>query len=178
MLALSRTIWLAAPILFIAASAPAQTTRAVQDLAGAPWRLIQFQGGDGTTLKPDDPAKYTIQFNADLSLNARIDCNRGRGTWKSPGANQIELGPLALTRMMCPPGSLHDQIVKQWEFVRSYVMRDRRLVLSLMADGGTFEFERAGTPPAAGPPVAAVKVCPPVLEGREQGYDDDLKERP
>jgi para-nitrobenzyl esterase len=129
---------------------PQTTTRAVTDLAGEPWRLVRFQGGDGTTLRPDDPAKYTIQFNADGSLNARLDCNRGRGTWKSAVANQIELGPLALTRMLCPPGSLHDQIVKQWEFVRSYVMRDGRLVLSLMADGGTFEFERAGAPlPAA-----------------------------
>lgn len=101
-----------------------------------------FQGGDGTLLKPDDPAKYTIQFNADLSISARIDCNRGRATWKSAGANQVELGPLALTRMMCPPGSLHDQIVKQWGFVRSYVIKDGRLVLSLMADGGTYTFER------------------------------------
>ncbi len=46
--------------------------------------------------------------------------------------------------MMCPPGSLHDQIVKQWGFVRSYVIKDGRLVLSLMADGGTYTFERAG----------------------------------
>ncbi len=45
--------------------------------------------------------------------------------------------------MMCPAGSLHDQIVKQWRFVRSYVIKDGRLVLSLMADGGTYTFERA-----------------------------------
>ena len=131
-------------LLLAAISALAQTPPpAAADLVGEPWRLVQFQGGDGTLLKPDDPAKYTIQFNADLSISARIDCNRGRGTWKSAGANQVELGPLALTRMMCPPGSLHDQIVKQWRYVRSYVIKDGRLVLSLMADGGTYTFERA-----------------------------------
>ena len=98
-------------LLLAAISALAQTPPpAAADLVGEPWRLVQFQGGDGTLLKPDDPAKYTIQFNADLSISARIDCNRGRATWKSAGANQVELGPLALTRMMCPPGSLHDQI--------------------------------------------------------------------
>jgi len=130
-------------LLLAAISALAQTPPpAAADLVGEPWRLVQFQGGDGTLLKADDPAKYTIQFNADLSVSARIDCNRGRGTWKSAGANQVELGPLALTRMMCPPGSLHDQIVKQWGFVRSYVIKDGRLVLSLMADGGTYTFER------------------------------------
>jgi para-nitrobenzyl esterase len=131
-------------LLLAAISALAQTPPpAAADLVGEPWRLVQFQGGDGTVLKPDDPAKYTVQFNADLSVSARIDCNRGRATWKSAGANQVELGPLALTRMMCPAGSLHDQIVKQWRYVRSYVIKDGRLVLSLMADGGTYTFERA-----------------------------------
>ena len=68
----------------------------------------------------------------------------GHGTWKSPGANQLQLSPLALTRVMCPPGSLHDQIVKHWEFIRSYIIKDGRLFLSLMADGGVYEFEPFG----------------------------------
>lgn len=77
----------------------------------------------------------------DGSLTARIDCNRGRGTWKSAAPGQVELGPLALTRAMCPPGSLHDRIVRHLPIVRSYVVRDGRLFLSLMADGGIYEFE-------------------------------------
>jgi para-nitrobenzyl esterase len=31
--------------------------------------------------------------------------------------------------------------VKQWGFIRSYVVRDGHLFLSLMADGGIYEFE-------------------------------------
>jgi para-nitrobenzyl esterase len=31
--------------------------------------------------------------------------------------------------------------VKQWGFIRSYVIRDGHLCLSLMADGGIYEFE-------------------------------------
>ena len=42
---------------------------------------------------------------------------------------------------MCPPGSLHDRIAKHWEFVRSYTIKDGHLFLSLMADGGIYEFE-------------------------------------
>jgi hypothetical protein len=42
---------------------------------------------------------------------------------------------------MCPQTALHDQIVKQWTFIRSYALRDTHLFLLLMADGGTFEFE-------------------------------------
>jgi para-nitrobenzyl esterase len=113
----------------------------VAGLGGTSWRLVEFRGGDDTTLRPDVRAKYTITFETDGRLSARIDCNRGRGTWKSTGAPVLELGPLALTRAQCPPGSLHDQIVKQWPYVRSYVMRDGHLFLSLMADGGIYEFE-------------------------------------
>jgi para-nitrobenzyl esterase len=110
-------------------------------LGGTSWKLVRFQGADGTVLIPDDRAKYTIAFADDKGLSVRLDCNRGRGAWKSAGPRQIEFGPLALTRAMCPPGSLHDHIVKQWPFVRSYLFKGGHLFLSLMADGGTFEFE-------------------------------------
>jgi heat shock protein HslJ len=115
-------------------------------LAGTSWQLVTFRGGDGATLVPDDRAKYTIEFAADGRLAARIDCNRGRGAWKSSGSNQLELGPLALTRASCPAGSLHDQLVKQWSNLRSYVIRNGHLFLALMADGGTYEFEPVPKP--------------------------------
>jgi putative lipoprotein len=129
-------------------SAKAPPPSAKPGLGGTSWQLVQFQSGDGTTLTPDDRTKYTIAFNVDGSLAARIDCNRGRGAWKSSGPNQLELGPLALTRAACPPGSLHDHIVKQWPYVRSYVLKDGRLFLSLMADGGIYEFEPSAAAPS------------------------------
>jgi heat shock protein HslJ len=110
-------------------------------LAGTSWRLVKFQSMDDTTLTPDDRSKYTIEFGPVGQLTARIDCNRGRGTWKSSGPNQIQFGPLALTRAMCPPGSLHDQIVKQWENIRSFVLRDGHLFLAIKMDSGIYEFE-------------------------------------
>jgi para-nitrobenzyl esterase len=122
------------------------TTSPTSGLVGTSWQLVQFQGGDDTTLVPNDPAKYTIAFAADGRLTARIDCNRGRGTWKSSRPNQITFGPVALTRAKCPPGSLHDQIVKQWGNIRSYVIKDGHLFLTLMADGGIYEFEPIATP--------------------------------
>ena len=114
---------------------------ATPGLGGTSWQLVKFQGGDGAVLTPDDKSKYTLAFGADGILRARIDCNRANGGWKSAGPNQLEFGPMAITRAQCPPGSLHDQIVKQLPYVRSYVMKDDRLFLSLMADGGIYEFE-------------------------------------
>jgi heat shock protein HslJ len=109
--------------------------------AGTSWQLVKFQSSDDTTLTPDERAKYKIEFAAGGQLIARIDCNRGHGTWKTTGPSQIKFGPLALTRAQCPPGSLHDQIVKRWGNIRSYVIRDGHLFLALLADGGIYEFE-------------------------------------
>src|SRR5690606_6537176 len=109
-------------------------------LEGTSWQLVRFEGGDGTVLVPDDRSKYTIAFQPDGHVAARVDCNRGRGTWKSDGSS-LELGPMALTRAMCPPDSLHDQIVRQWGNVSSYVVRDGRPFLALKADGGIYELE-------------------------------------
>jgi para-nitrobenzyl esterase len=110
-------------------------------LSGTSWQLVKFQGGDDTLLRPDDKSKYTLAFGTDGRLSARIDCNRGSGAWKSPGNGQLELGPMAITRARCPPGSLHDRIVNQLPYVRSYIIKDGHLFLSLMADGGIYEFE-------------------------------------
>ena len=117
---------------------PAGSTQ--HPLAGTSWQLIRFQGGDGLVLTPDDRSKYTMALDANGSVAARIDCNRGRGTWMSKGPGNIEFGPLALTRALCPPESLHDRIVRQWNSVRSYLIKDGHLFLGLIADGGVYEF--------------------------------------
>jgi hypothetical protein len=39
------------------------------------------------------------------------------------------------------PARVAPRIVKDWNFVRSYVIKDGHLFLSLMADGGIYEFE-------------------------------------
>jgi para-nitrobenzyl esterase len=135
---------LAALLLPIACSVRTAPHNAVANLGGTSWQLVKFQSSDGRMLTPDDPAKYTISFDTDGSASARIDCNRGRGAWKSSGPSQLQFGPLALTRAQCPPGSLHDRIVKDWEFVRSYTLKDGHLFVALMADGGIYEFAPIG----------------------------------
>jgi heat shock protein HslJ/membrane-bound inhibitor of C-type lysozyme len=150
-------ILLLVPVVVAAISRSQSTTQnAAGDLGGTSWQLVKFRGGDDTTLTPADKAKYTIIFQTDGTVSARIDCNRGRGAWKSAGPNQIQFGPLALTRAMCPPGSLQTRITKDWPYVRSYTMKDGHLFLSLMADAGTYEFEPTGvSQPAAKSPVTS-----------------------
>jgi|SRR5688572_30048415 len=106
------------------------------------WQLVRIQDGSGAVIVPDVKAKYTMEFDALGGVTMRIDCNRGSGKWKSPAPGQIEFSQLALTRAACPPGSLHDRIVTQLPQMRSYLVKNNRLYLSLMADGGIYEWER------------------------------------
>src|SRR5262245_59280740 len=143
LVALGVVAFFSSPVFLHASGLPQQRNQQIAspNLAGTSWQLVKFQGNDGMTLTPDDKGKYTIAFGAYGQLTARVDCNRGRGRWKSSGSNQRQVGPLAVTRASCPAGSLHDQIVKQWSFIRSYMVRDGHLFLALMADGGIYEFE-------------------------------------
>jgi len=128
-----------------APATPAAPQTSAGNLAGTSWKLVKIQGSDGNAVVPDDAAKYTLSFAADGAVAAHIDCNRGRGSWKSEAPGQLSFGPLMLTRAMCPPESLHDRIVADWQSVRGYVLKDGRLYLSLMADSGVYEFEPMGT---------------------------------
>jgi len=123
-------------------------------LAGTRWQLVEFQSMSDEigTIRPEDPSRYTMQLNADGSVNMRLDCNRASGTWSanaSPGSagdrfefsGQFEFGPLATTNAACPPPNLDEQFARQAQFIRSYVIEDGRLYLSLVADGGIYAWE-------------------------------------
>ena len=83
-------------------------------------------------------------------MQVRSDCNRGTGSWSSKTAGQLEFGPIAATQALCPPGSLHDRYLGQFQWVRSYVIENGNLFLATMADGSILELE-----PIPGARVAA-----------------------
>jgi len=129
----------------VEAGVPAEekTIEKAGTLGGTSWRLVQIMSMDDNTYKPDDPSRYTLSFETDGSMNVLADCNRGKGSWASESDSQLQFGPIAATRAMCPPESLHDRYLSQFEWVRSYVMRDGHLFLATMADGSIIEFEPA-----------------------------------
>ena len=92
----------------------------------------------------DAPERYTLQFQRDGRVALRADCNRGHGTYSVGADRQIALGPIALTRAACPPGSLGDRFAREVGRATSYFMRDGDLYLELPADSGTLRFRRPG----------------------------------
>jgi heat shock protein HslJ len=116
-------------------------------LDGTRWRLVSMESmsdAQGTTTV-DDPAKYTVDFGPDGRAAFRIDCNRGSGTWQAtaaaPDSGSLTFGPIAVTRMACPQPSLENRVATALGYVRSYLIADGRLHLSLLADGGILHWE-------------------------------------
>ena len=111
------------------------------ELGGTSWRLVQIMSMDDSVYTPSDRSLFTLELATDGSMTLRADCNHGRGTWSSDSAGRLTFGPIAATRALCPPGSLHDRYLAQFEWVRSYVVRDGHLFLATLADGSILEFE-------------------------------------
>ncbi|MGH7676945.1 MAG: subclass B3 metallo-beta-lactamase [Gemmatimonadaceae bacterium] len=109
-------------------------------LRDATWRLVRYQSGDGTRMEPEDRRPYTVSFKANGRATVRIDCNSGSGTWKVGGWNQIDLGPLALTRAACPAHPLTDRLARDWSSLTSYELRNGRLILSNSDKADRYEF--------------------------------------
>lgn len=117
-------------------------------LAGTNWQLLEIQSMDDSvgTVKPDDPSLYTMSLRKDGTVAMRLNCSRTNGTWGAePGGDsdsgRFEFGPLATTAALCPSPSLDERIANDAGYVRSFLLRDGRLYLSLMADGGIYAWE-------------------------------------
>lgn len=130
-------------------ASPDSAADAADRLAGTRWQLVEFQSMDdavGTT-RPEDPTLYVMELKDDGTAAMQLNCNRASGNWSAqPGSDgtsgTFEFGPLAMTRALCAPPSMDEQIAAQSEYVRGYLLRDERLYLSLMADAGIYVWER------------------------------------
>jgi heat shock protein HslJ len=119
-------------------------------LSDTVWRLVEIQSMDDAvgTKRPDDRDKYTMHLRPDGTVTMRLDCNQASGTWTSePASDEVSgrfgFGPLAGTRALCPPPSIGELITTQTPVVRGYLLKDGRLHLSLLADGGILVWEPA-----------------------------------
>ncbi len=119
-------------------------------LAGTQWELVAIQSMDdaqGTT-RIAAPERISVRFAADGRAAFRLDCNRGTATWQAEPApdslsGTLQFGPVAATRAFCPPPSHEQRVVRDLPYVRSYLFKDGKLFMSLMADGGIYEWRRA-----------------------------------
>jgi heat shock protein HslJ len=136
------------PLLLAACAA---SPSAKSGLAGTQWQLRSIQSMDdaqGTT-KIADPAHYTLSFGKDGRASMRFDCNRGSGSWEAEASSAdsgiLRFGAIAVTRAMCAPGSLDSRVARDLPYSRHYLRKDGKLYVTLLADGGIYEWEPMAT---------------------------------
>ena len=129
--------------LAITSASGGQKSNATNPLSGTTWQLVKFQGPDERVFTPDDKSKYTIKFNSNGRVVARVDCNSASSTWRATASGQLQFGSWSRTSTKCGAGSLHDQIVREGAAVRSFSIKDGHLFLSGMEAGGYYELEPA-----------------------------------
>jgi heat shock protein HslJ len=113
------------------------------ELSGSHWQLVELISSDDAIgiVRPADPTVYQMHLNSNGTANLRLACNRANGPWwsKSAGnglAGEFTIGPVAMSRAMCSPGSFDQRIGRELQYIRSYTIKDGRLILAMMADGG------------------------------------------
>jgi heat shock protein HslJ len=72
-----------------------------QDLAGTSWEVIGYNNGKQAVTSVLIGTTMTADFGTDGTLSGTSGCNTYKGTYAVTG-NQITIGPLATTRMVCP----------------------------------------------------------------------------
>lgn len=116
-------------------------------LVGTKWQLISIQSMDDSKAKVfvDDPKEFTMYFSSKGQVSFRLGCNRAVGGYISRSAidhisGALNFGSIAATKALCPPPRLDERILRDLEYVRAYLLKDRKLYLTLMADGGVYEW--------------------------------------
>ena len=106
---------------------------------------------DDKVVTPPDRSHFTLAFGADGYVSVRADCNRGRGTWKSSAPAELLRRPAGADPRDVS-GGVAARSVREGPGARSLLRRvkDGHLFLSLMADGGIYEFEPMPKPAAKG----------------------------
>ncbi|RNF27858.1 hypothetical protein NM04_26190 [Massilia aurea] len=140
---------LAGALLSACMSSPADTAggqKAV--LAGSAWNLVSFTSSSDEVgvIKPQAVEQFQVAFGTDGKAAFQFDCNRGTGSFEAvdtaEGSGSLRFGAVATTRAMCPQQAMSARLPGDIEFVRGYRIVGDRLFLSLMADGGTYEWAR------------------------------------
>ncbi len=145
-----RVLWVLGGVV-LALAACGSTAEPPHPLDGTSWRLLSLESmsdEQGTTTV-DDPSRYTVEFGTDGRAAFRIDCNRGNSTWQAGAASSdsgsLSFGPIATTRMACPQPSLEHEVLTALGYVRGFLIKDGRLHMSLLADGGILHWEPSKT---------------------------------
>ena len=123
-------------------------------LTAQAWQWVSFLDQSTGEAAISDPQNYTVDFQADGTVQVKADCNSASGSYAtSTGRLSIVMGPT--TMAACAPESKGEQFLGYLSGAALYSIENGRLQIDLMADSGTMTFISINaTPPTAVPPAA------------------------
>ena len=121
--------------------APVAATMPLPTSPVGSWRWVSIVTPVETIQAPVT-GQYTLVLT-DSSAQGVADCNRmtGKATFTD---TQISFGPLATTRMACPPGGLGGRYLQFLNGAAGWFVRNDTLFVDLKVDSGTMRFVKTG----------------------------------
>ena len=108
-----------------------------------------------TPIEVPDPSEHNLIFNDDGTFFAQLDCNRGSGSYATPGDGSLMMELGMTTKALCPETSLFNQMLETFPGAAQYRMEENGAVLVIVWSDGTSDTYR--TDPATGmTPTGAV----------------------
>jgi len=127
--------------VLLAAAAQAAEAPAPAELQGT-WRWVSFVSATDKLLV-DKPDQYQLDFPNAGQIALKADCNRAAGGISFGNDGAMKIGPMAMTRAMCPPGSLSDRFVQEVGKATRWSKRDKDLLLELPSHAAILRFVKA-----------------------------------
>ena len=93
---------LSAIVLALGLASCSEDVTGPSDLQGA-WRLASMETETGGRFVPEDPGRFTVEFQADGTILVRADCNGCGGSYTMSG-DRLTVGPMVCTLIACPTG--------------------------------------------------------------------------
>ena len=107
------------------------------------WQLLNMKVLGGFLFTPDDPSQYRLNFRSENRLTGTSDCNTITGSYFQESTG-FRFDPFVATRKLCPPGSLHNNLVLILKDVNVIEFRGGKMYMTNGYNGVELEFEKRG----------------------------------
>ena len=107
------------------------------------WQLLNMKVLGGFLFTPDDPSQYRLNFRTENRLTGTSDCNTITGSYFQESTG-FRFDPFISTRKLCPPGSLHNNLVLILKDVNVIEFRGGKMYMTNGYNGVELEFEKRG----------------------------------
>lgn len=148
---------------------------AVPGIVGVPWEWVESIYNNDTAITTTVPSSYTLTLQPDGTVNLRVDCNLGGGTYTLDGSS-LTMEVAEMTRVACPEGTLSNEFIRDLNGAAAYVMDGEDLIINLLADAGNMRFQPGPVAAAAAADSAAMMADALTLsvEGVADSYETQV----